>query len=330
MIRLSVLCIFSGIFIGAPLSADDVLTTRAMVTSVKGAAFNVKSSGGEPLVLRPGHGVLVGDRVWVEPGTMVRFVDTKGGVVTAVGPTALGFLETGRVRLYHGFVKLEGSSFEHVRVIGEANGEFAVWATRTQVQMLGLSGDVRVWHPKLSDWIVSVAPGYFSETNDNSGQLPPERPVPVDEKEFKKFMAKFGEGSRELPEEEEEPHRELAAAVVPEKGAPITFERKAWGSRLPDDVNEKADPKISLMIKARFAGLDWDDDGGKAGKAPFGGGRKIASNAPGAKKAAPKVQLVPVGGKLSEEQKKLLLLLNGGKAPVRKGHVGPKKMDVWE
>lgn len=240
-------------------------TTVGIVTQVEGGAFMLSSAAlargaSKAETVAPGRGMLAGDRLWVEAHSLVRVVDTEGGRMTIAGPASVEFVRKSRgyaaVRIFKGSVKFhaaEGSTmkFENTLVDGTVDGEGAVWASDRLVQILGLTGDVKAWHPQLSQAVVLVVPGYFSESSDRFRHLQPSRPLRADEARFQTFLSRFEEGERALPAFEQAapaPERNLASAVPAERG-----------TRSRAELVETPRPDTARRIRAHIMGGDLNE-----------------------------------------------------------------------
>lgn len=278
--------------------------TVGIVTQVEGAAFIVSNGEAAARELKVGRGLSEGDRLWVESSGLARLTDTQGNRVTVAGPATIELNKRGEVHVSRGSVKFKSAGsqvvrFESALVSGSVDGEAAVWVSQDLAQMLGLSGDVKVWHPKLGSSAVALAPGFFSESKNGSKHLQPKRPVRADDARFAAFLSKFERSA----EDKFNPH-----TVVPSRAlasAPVVAPAER-GSRRPVDVVEPKSEESHEWLQARIAGKDIEDSDDEPLRAPGAKqdayGRPIRSLA-SARNGGPSIEIVKTGKKHGESFK---------------------------
>lgn len=288
--------------------------TVGIVTQVEGAAFIVSTGETKARELRIGLGLTEGDRFWVESRGLVRLTDTQGNRVTVAGPATIGLKKRGQVYVSRGSVKFKSAdsqavSFESALVNGSVDGEAAIWVSPELVQMLGLSGDVKAWHPELASSPVSLAPGYFAESLNNSQHLQPKRPARADESRFAAFLERFEKSA----EDRFDPHAVVPARALASAPAVTPTVR---GSRKPVDVIEPVSEQSQEWLQAHIAGKDIDDPDDEPLRAPgakldaygrpirsrvaFRSGRSPASDS---ESPGPSIEIVKTGKKHGESFK---------------------------
>lgn len=258
--------------------SNPVLTV-GIVTQVEGAAFLVPSGESASAPVSVGQGFYEGDRLWVEPSSLARLTDTFGSRLTVAGPAVVELEARGKVRVLRGSVKFKAAdgqviSFRNSLIEGTVTGEGAVWSSSEMTQVLGLAGDVKVWHPQLPAARVSVAPGFFTQSSTSFKHLQPKRPVRAGDADFQSFLAKF-EKSGEDKVEPAGVFRALASSEPAESEGKKPDPATTRGSRVASDVVEPRSEESVERLKARMAGRDVDDDVLGAGEQPLA--------APGAK-----------------------------------------------
>src|SRR5581483_9565895 len=101
----------------------------------------------------------------------LEVTDIYGGHLTIAGPAVAEFAKQNsqiKVLLYRGSLKVASSedetvAFQSAYANGVVSGEGAIWTSGESTQVLGLSGDVKAWHPYLAEAVTLVMPGYFAE-----------------------------------------------------------------------------------------------------------------------------------------------------------------------
>lgn len=292
------------------VSPGDDFTTVGIVTQVEGGAFAVAAGKSTGETIELGRGVLAGDRMWVESHALVRMTDTSGSRLTISGPAAVEFTKKGRnhnvVRVTRGSVKFHAIDghpmyFENAFVAGLVAGEAAVWASAELMQIAGLAGDVKAWHPHLTSAQVLIAPGFFTESSIGFKHLQPKRPVRAEGGLFETFLARF-----------EEPVSSESRAIASE-GKPEQLEESAppmgRGSRTRSDVVEAGSRDVMARLKAHIRGRDPGEreEAPLAAKAPVG---KVQYNAFG-QPVKPKFEVVKKTEEPNEEEKALIQDLSG-------------------
>lgn len=233
-------------------------TTVGIVTQVEGGAFAVHQGKSAANTVAIGQGILSGDRVWVEPKGLVRIADTDGGRVTVSGPSTIEFLRRGRhaviVRVHSGSVVLRAADgevlrFEHPLVAGSIAGEGALWSSRDLVQLVGLAGDVKAWHPHLEQAAALVAPGFFVESSTHFKHLQPSKPTRVDAKRVEVFLSRF--------EEKDLAPVSLSRGVASEGSAEDGSSR---GTRSAAELAEEKMPQVDGWLKAHISGKNIEEE----------------------------------------------------------------------
>jgi hypothetical protein len=290
--------------------------TAGIVTQVEGVVFSQHGDSARATDLEVGSGLLVGDRIWVEAGALVRLTDTAGARITISGPAAVELARSvghaTLLRLFRGSMKLKSSvenapvRFENAYVRGEVAGEGALWVAGGKCQLVGLAGEVRAWHPRLAGAPVLVRPGYFTETAQGGKQLEPRRPEKVDEAALSQFLARFDRSleDREAPvvAPPSAENRMLASekAVVPFKPVPVRKHAVAGGpgSRTSGDVVENGREGDSDRLYAHLRGHDYEDEEETPLLAPgsrldaYGHPLQDVTRAPAATRAIPGIEIV--------------------------------------
>ncbi|MEW6057318.1 MAG: hypothetical protein AB1540_11970 [Bdellovibrionota bacterium] len=310
------------------LNRQSEFTTVGIVSRVEGTVFATKKHHAKPEAYRPGHGVSVGDKIWVEPGSRAEIVDTKGNLVAVAGPALVEFVKQGKLTLYRGAVKLRSAlgevmQFHTVYAEGNVFGEAAVWSSNERTQVLGLDGEVLAWHPRLMSSPVRVGADQFAESIRSQPHLNLTEPRLADSKEIQVFLDKFG--ARE-PRREVRAWRTLASTGHKEHGKqrPAQVEKHSQhvvasdrGSRKPSEVVEPVNEEVLEKLEARISGeaLESDPDGALnvAGpreavvRHPRGGNRKLAAEYDGTG-----FEIVREGKDLGEEEKRFLKKMKKG------------------
>jgi hypothetical protein len=284
------------------------------VTQVEGVAFSQHGDSGRATDLEVGSGLLVGDRIWVEAGALVRLTDTAGARVTISGPAAVELARSvghaTLLRLFRGSVKLKSSEenapvrFENAYVRGEVAGEGALWLAGGKTQIVGLAGEVRAWHPRLAGAPVLVRPGYFTEAVQGGKQLEPRRPERVDEGALSQFLARFDRsvedrGAPVLTPASAENRRLASEKATPAKAVPARKHAVSGaGSRTSRDVVESGREGDSDRIYAHLRGHDYEDEEETPLLAPgtrldaYGHPLQDVTRAPASARAVPSIEIV--------------------------------------
>lgn len=231
-------------------------TTVGIVTQVEGNAFAVAQNSLTGEALAVGRGVLAGDCFWVERASLVRLSDTEGNRLVIAGPALAQFVRRDHapvVRVVSGSFKFRategrGMRFENAFVAGEVAGEGALWASETLVQIAGLSGRVRAWHPRLESARTEIEPGFFSEASPAFHQLQPQKPIQVEVARLEGFLARFDEPGLEA--------RGLASVDKP-AAEPLARLR---GSRAPAEIVEARNEGALARLRAHLVGESVDDE----------------------------------------------------------------------
>lgn len=284
--------------------AGSEFTTVGIVTQVEGSAFLFEGESAMADLARPGRGVRHGDRLWVEEDGFVRLTDTSDNRVTVAGPATIEFKRKSRkqvlVRVLSGSVKFRAVEnnalhFENALSVGQVAGEAAVWASPKHVQVVALSGEVKVWHPKLPAAPVTVAPGQFTELASSTRHLSPKVPAAVNEESFTDFLERFDEPVAVA-------ERKLASEPVAAK--PEEVRERFRGSRVKAELIEPKSPDALARLEGHIKGV-YVDDGEKAPLTAMG--RRPAFDAYGQPVSQAKKQASSKPAVKFEEQSRQLL-----------------------
>ncbi|MBI3557442.1 MAG: hypothetical protein HY074_14350 [Deltaproteobacteria bacterium] len=306
----------------APESGD--FSTVGIVTQVTGGTFAVADGKSAAQALEVGQGVVSGDRIWVEQGGLVRLTDTEGGRITVAGPASVEFVRRGRLhavaRIFKGAVKFraaEGQTmhFENAFVAGTVAGEGAVWTSGDTVQVLGLTGDVKAWHPHLVQAAVLVTPGFFTESSLHFKHLQPKIPVRVDGEHFEHFLSRFEETHAPL-ENAEEQKRGLAALVGSGSASEELVAQAVPAPRSAAALSEPKSAEVMRRLQAHISGKDYEEQDEVPLAAPGprynAYGQRVKSRNPAAERHTPTWQVVKQARgpqkmqKMDDEQRSLL------------------------
>ncbi len=313
----------------APEGGD--FSTVGIVTQVLGGSFSVEAGKSAARTIEVGQGVQSGDRIWVEHKALVRITDTEGGRITVAGPASVEFVRKGRThavaRIFKGSIKFRAAEgqvmrFENAFVAGTVAGEGAVWASADSVQVLGLTGDVKAWHPHLVQAAVLVTPGFFTESSLQFKHLQPKIPVRIDAEHFEHFLSRFEETHAPL-EGAEEQKRGLASVDSREvaEAAALAEQAAVRVARSPAQFTEPTDADSIKRLRAHISGKDYEEQDEVPLAAPgprFNAyGQRLKSRGLAGERHAPTWQVVEQSRKplkdLDDEQRTLLKKL--GKKP---------------
>ncbi len=258
-----------------------------------------------PTPLKIGDGLFKNQKVWIEKDGLLKVIDAHSGEWLLAGPAFFEFISQNRIKLYRGSLKLVSNHkplfFETAFTSGNTEGVAAVWSSSQNTQALSLEGNLKVWHPYLTQAVVLVKPGFFTESSYQAHYLQPRRPSEPDLKRMEDFLVRFHDPSPIVKNDENSKSQESTPAANPTE----------VGTRDPKILFEPKREENSERLLAKITGKDFEEEEDLplvvAGQRMDAYGMPLhKQRSPAQKENVPEIEIRKTGKKTNEEQREFL------------------------